>query len=149
MTKQDQINENIKEAMKGQLPVLLGTLRTLKNAFTNASLQKGNANLPLSDEEVMVIIRKQIKQREDSVEQFKKGNRSDLVAREEAEISILSKYLPTQLSDAEVDAIVAQAIADTGAVSKKDMGKAIKRAVELASGGVDNKTLSTKIGSKL
>lgn len=149
MSKQEQINQDILIAMKHKEQLVLNVLRSLKTAFMNAALQKGNANLPLSDEEVLVVIRKQIKQREDSVEQFTKGGRIDLILKEETEIGILKEYLPKQLSDDEVNAIVIQAMTDVNAVSKRDMGKAIKRAVELAGGGADNKTLSTKIGSLL
>lgn len=149
MTKQEQINEDIKIAMKLKETTALNVLRSLKTALTNTALQTGNAGNALSDDVVMITIRKQIKQREDSVEQFTKGARMDLILKEENEIHILKQYLPKQLSEDEVDAIVAQAITDTGAVAKKDMGKAIKRAVELAGGGIDNKTISTKIGGKL
>lgn len=149
MNKQHQINEDIKVAMKAKDTTLLNVLRSLKVALTNAALQTGNAGNALSDEVVITTIRKQIKQREDSIEQFLKGGRVELADKEGKEIFFLEGYLPKQLSDDEVDAIVAQAIVDTGATSKKDMGKAIKRAVELAAGGIDNKTLSTKIGSKL
>lgn len=149
MSKQEKLNQDIIWAMKNKNGLVVDVLRSLKTALVNAALQTGNAGNALSDDVFMTTVRKQIKQREDSAEQFRKGNRLELAEKEEKEITVLSLYLPKQLTEVEVDAIVAQAISDSGATTKKDMGKAIKRAVELAAGGVDNKTLSTKIGSKL
>lgn len=149
MSKQLQINEDIKNAMKAKDQPLVDVLRQLKNALTNAALSTGNASNELSDEAVINVIRKQIKQREDSIEQFSKGGRDELVQKETNEITMLKKYLPQEMTAEEIDAVVKQAIADTGAVTKKDMGKAIKRAVELAEGRVDNKTISMKMAQSL
>lgn len=149
MRLQEKINEDIKIAMKLKEEVALRVLRQLKNAFTNAALLSGNASNELSDADVIVLIRKQIAQREDSIRQFTEGKRLDLALSEEAEMIILKQYLPEELSDDAVNSIVSQAITDVGALTKKDMGKAIKRAVELAKGGIDNKSLSEKIGKLL
>ena len=149
MSKQLQINEDIKNAMKAKDQPLVDVLRQLKNALTNAALSTGNASNDLSDEAVINVIRKQIKQREDSIEQFSKGGRDELVKKETNEITMLKKYLPQELTVEEIDEIVKQAINDTMAVTKKDMGKAIKRAVELAEGRVDNKTISMKMAQSL
>ena len=149
MNKQQQINEDIKTAMKSKDTTTLNVLRSLKTSLVNAALQTGNAGNELSDEIVTTTIRKQIKQREDSIAAYLKAERMDLAVAEGNEVHVLKQYLPKELTESEVDAIVAQAIIDSGATTKKDMGKAIKRAVELAAGGIDNKTLSTKIGSKL
>ena len=149
MTKQLQINEDIKTAMKEKNLDSLDVLRQLKTALTNAALATGNANNPLTDNDVIVVVRKQIKQREDSIEQFTKGGRDELVQKETAEISVLKKYLPQELTADEVDVIIKQAITDVGAFTKKEMGKAIKRAVELADGRIDNKTISMKISQLL
>jgi uncharacterized protein YqeY len=149
MSKQLQINEDIKNGMKAKDQPLVDVLRQLKNAFTNAALSTGNAGNELSDEAVISVIRKQIKQREDSVEQFSKGGRAELAEKETNEITVLKTYLPQEMTADEIDAVVKQAIADTGAVTKKDMGKAIKRAVELAEGRVDNKTISMKMAQSL
>ena len=149
MSKQLQINEDIKTAMKAKDQPLVDVLRQLKNALTNAALSTGNASNELSDEAVINVIRKQIKQREDSVEQFSKGGRDELVQKETNEITMLKKYLPHEMTVEEIDAVVKQAINDTMAVTKKDMGKAIKRAVELAEGRIDNKTISMKIAQSL
>ena len=149
MSKQLQINEDIKTAMKAKDQPLVDVLRQLKNALTNAALSTGNASNELSDEAVINVIRKQIKQREDSVEQFSKGGRDELVQKETNEITMLKKYLPQEMTVEEIDAVVKQAINDTMAVTKKDMGKAIKRAVELAEGRIDNKTISMKMAQSL
>ncbi len=149
MSKQLQINEDIKNAMKAKDQPLVDVLRQLKNALTNAALSTGNASNELSDEAVINVIRKQIKQREDSIEQFSKGGRDELVKKEADEITMLKKYLPQEMTVEEIDAVVKQAINDTMAVTKKDMGKAIKRAVELAEGRVDNKTISMKMAQSL
>jgi uncharacterized protein YqeY len=145
----NRINEDLKAALRAKDTVKLDVLRSLKTAISNAALRTGNVNNVLPPNEVLGIIRKQISQREDSVAQFVKGNRLDLSLKEEAEIKVLKEYLPAALSPEEVTAIVKQAITETGATSKKDMGKAIKRAVELAQGAIDNKTLSTEIGKLL
>jgi uncharacterized protein YqeY len=145
----NRINEDLKAALRAKDTVKLDVLRSLKTAISNAALRTGNVNNVLPPNEVLGIIRKQISQREDSVAQFVKGNRLDLSLKEEAEIKVLKEYLPAALSPEEVTAIVKQAITETGATSKKDMGKAIKRAVELAQGSIDNKTLSTEIGKLL
>lgn len=135
--------------MRAKDEVKLNVLRQLKNSITNAALTKGNVNTKLSNDEIVSLIRKQIKQREDSVAFYVKGNRLDLTLQEEAEIKILKEYLPTALSKDELDQIIKQAIRETGAISKKEMGKAIKRAQELAAGRIDNKTISIKIGELL
>jgi len=149
MSKQLQINEDIKTAMRVKDQLSVDVLRQLKNAFTNAALSTGNASNPLTDDAVIVVIRKQIKQREDSIEQFSKGGRVELVEKETNEIAVLKKYLPQEMTVEEIDELIKLAIADTGAVTKKDMGKAIKCAVELAAGRVDNKTISMKMAQSL
>jgi uncharacterized protein YqeY len=145
MTKQEQVNADIVSAMKSK-DKKVAVLRSLKSAFTNAALQSGNASNPLSDEAVIIIIRKQIKQREDSITQYEKANRQDLIDVEKYEISVLEGYLPQALTEDELTALIDQTIKEIGATTKKDMGKVIKRVVELAEGRVDNKTISSKVG---
>ncbi len=149
MSTQAQISKDIVDAMKTKNEVKLRVLRQLKNAMTNSALLSGNANNPIADADVLVLVRKQIAQRQDSIKQFMEGNRPELAETEQLEINELKGYLPAELSDEDIDAIVAQALTDTLAVTKKQMGAAIKRAVELAKGAVDNKTLSQKIGQLL
>jgi len=149
MSTQAKINEDLKIAMKSKNEVALRVLRQLKTAITNTALLTGNVDNPVSDADMLVLIRKQVAQRQDSIKQFTDGGRLDLVTGEEAEVAVLELYLPARLSDMEIDAIITQAIADVAALSKKEMGKAIKRAVELAKGAVDNKTISERIGKLL
>jgi uncharacterized protein YqeY len=149
MTTQEKINYDLKTAMLAKNQLTVDVLRQLKNALSNVALLSGNITNPVSDEVVLTNVRKLIAQRRDSVEQFVKGGRQELADKETAEIAILEKYLPIALTDEELDGIIKQAIADTVATSKKDMGKVIKRTVELAQGRVDNKTISMKVSKPL
>jgi uncharacterized protein YqeY len=97
----------------------------------------------------MAVVRKQIKQRLDSIEQFEKAGRAELAATEKAEIEILSRYLPAALTEEQLLAILEQAVADTGATGKADMGKVMKRAQELAEGRADGKVLSAAVMKRL
>jgi uncharacterized protein len=144
-----QISEDIKTAMRAKDSVALNSLRALKSALTNAAIEKGGLGTELDPPEILAVIRKQIKQRQDSIEQFEKAGRFELAENEKAEIVILSKYLPAALSAEQIDAIVAQAISDTGATSKADMGKAMKRAQELSEGRADGKLLSAAVMKSL
>jgi len=132
-----QIQEDIKAAMKAKDSLSLNALRALKSALTNASIEKGGLGTVLEESEVLSVIRKQIKQRHDSVEQFEKAGRTELAATEKAEIEILSRYMPAALGEAELIAIVEKAVAETGATGKADMGKVMKRCQELADGRAD------------
>lgn len=149
MTLQQLLNISITAAMKSKDELKLRVLRGLKNAITNNVLTKGNVKDELSDQDVLGLIRKEIAKRQDSIEQFTKGNRSDLVANETAEMELLKQFLPQELSSDELDALVQSAITELGATSKRDMGKVIKRVVELANGRADNKVISQKVGSLL
>lgn len=144
-----QISEDIKTAMKAKDTTALNSLRALKSALTNAAIEKGGLGTELDEAESMAVVRKQIKQRQDSIDQFLQANRPELAASEQAEIEILSKYLPAALSDEQLVEIVDQAIAETEASSKADMGKAMKRAQELAQGRADGKALSAQVMSRL
>ncbi|MEK6193144.1 MAG: GatB/YqeY domain-containing protein, partial [Deltaproteobacteria bacterium] len=119
----DQITAQMKTAMRERNKVTLNTLRALKSAITNAAIDKAGAGTELPENEVINIIRKQIKQRQDSIEQFEKAGRSELAENEKEEITILESYLPTPLTDEEIVAAVEASITETGAQSKKDMGQ--------------------------
>jgi hypothetical protein len=140
-----QISEDIKTAMRAKDTTALNSLRALKAALTNAAIEKGGLGTELDTPEILAVVRKQIKQRQDSIEQFEKAGRAELADNEKAEIAILSKYLPAALSTEQIDGIVAQAISETGATSKADMGKAMKRAQELSEGRADGKLLSATV----
>ena len=144
-----RIPEDLKSAMKAKDAVTLNVLRALKTAMTNASIEKGHLGAVLDDSEVSAIIRKQIKQRQDSFEQFTKAGRAELAATEEAEMAILAKYLPAALTPEEIAALVEAAVAETGASSKADMGKVMKLAQERAAGRADGKLLSQEVAKRL
>ena len=127
----------------------LNTLRMLKAALKNASIEKGGADAVLDDPEAMVVIRKQIKQRQDSIEGFEKGGRPELAANEKAEIEVLSAYLPQALSAEEVTNIVKEAITESGATTKQQMGAVMKIASAKAAGRIDGKTLSSEVQKQL
>lgn len=144
-----RIPEDIKTAMKAKDTLSLSVLRALKSAMTNAAIEKGGLGTPLEESEVLSIIRKQIKQRVDSFEQFESAGRAELAANEKAEIEVLSKYLPAALTAEELAAIVEKAVVETGATGKADMGKVMKLAQELADGRADGKALSAAVMKRL
>lgn len=149
MTTAARIPEDIKTAMRAKDSLALNALRALKTALTNAAIEKGGLGTELEESEVLAIVRKQIKQRQDSIEQFEKAGRTELAVTEKSEIEILATYLPAALTEAELLTIVAQALAETGATSKADMGKVMKRAQELAEGRADGKLLSAAVARAL
>jgi len=134
--------DDIKTAMKAKDQVALTTLRALKSAIKNVAIDKGGADAELDEAESMVVIRKQIKQRHDSITQFEDAGRPELAENEKLEIAVLEKYLPTPLTEEEMGAIVTTAIAEAGATSKADMGKVMKLAQEKSEGRADGKVLS-------
>jgi uncharacterized protein YqeY len=144
-----RIPEDIKTAMKAKDTLALNALRALKSALTNAAIEKGGLGTALEENEVLAIIRKQIKQRLDSCEQFENAGRAELAVTEKAEIEILNRYLPAALTDEEMTAMIEQAVTETGATGKADMGKVMKRAQELAEGRADGKLLSAAVMKRL
>lgn len=141
---------DIKDAMKSKDQIALGAIRGLKTAFMNVCVERGlGPQGVLPEPDAVAVVRKQIKQRQDSVESFTAGGRPELAEKETAEIAVLTKYLPAALSPAEVDALVAAAIAEVGATSKKEMGAVMKLLTERAAGRIDSKTLSTAVNTKL
>lgn len=144
-----RIPEDMKAAMKAKDAVSLNVLRALKTAMTNAAIEKGHLSATLDDAEIAAIIRKQIKQRQDSFTQFTNAGRAELAATEQAEMDVLAKYLPAALTPEQIGELVAAAIADTGASSKADMGKVMKLAQERAAGRADGKLLSQEVAKRL
>ncbi len=149
MTLQAQVDNDIKDAMRARDMTRLNTLRMLKAAMKNAAIEKGGADAVLDDTEGSAIIRKQIKQRQDSIEGFEKGGRPELAANEKAEIGVLSTYLPRALSAEEVSVLVKEAIAEAGATSKQQMGAVMKIAGAKAAGRADGRTLSSEVQKQL
>jgi uncharacterized protein YqeY len=144
-----RIPEDIKTAMKAKDSTALNALRALKSALTNAAIEKGGLGTPLDESEVLAVVRKQLKQRVDSCEQFEKAGRPELAATEKIEIEILSRYLPAALTEEELLTIINQAVTETGATGKADMGKVMKRSQELAEGRADGKQLSAFVMKRL
>ena len=149
MLIQDQIDNDIKDSMRAKAAEKLSVLRLLKSALKNASIEKGGAEAKLDDPESMAVIRKQVKQRQDSVEGFEKGGRPELAAKEKAEMEMLNTYLPKAMSESDLGALVADSIAETGATSKAQMGAVMKVATAKAAGRVDGKTLSQAVQKAL
>lgn len=141
----EQITADMKTAMRERNKTALNVLRALKTALTNAAIDKSGAGAELSDGEVIGIVRKQIKQRQDSVEQFEKAGRAELAEAEKAEIGVLEQYLPAQMSQEEIDAAVDAAIAESAAESRKDIGKVMKILQEKTAGRADGKALSQAV----
>jgi len=121
----DDINNALKEAMKAKNERAVSTLRMVNAAIKNADIEARTTGKDMGDAEVLGLLQKMIKQRQESVELYKKGGREDLMKQEEEEIAVISAYLPKQMSDAEVAAAIDAAIAETGAAGMKDMGKVI------------------------
>lgn len=149
MSLLDTITADMKSAMRDRNKTALNTLRALKTAIGNAAIDKGGAGTELPGNEVVNIIRKQIKQRQDSLEQYEKAGRAVLAETEREEIAILENYLPQPLSDGEIDAAVASAIEESGAQGRQDMGKVMKLLQEKTGGRADGKTLSQKVMQQL
>lgn len=149
MSFQARIDQDLKAAMKAREAERLGVLRMLKSALKNAAIEKGGMDFELSEPDALAIVRKELKKRQDSVESFTKGGRPELAAKETSEAAILSVYLPQAMTAEELQALVAGAIADAGATSKKDMGAVMKLANERAAGRVDGRALSTAVSAAL
>jgi uncharacterized protein YqeY len=149
MNFQDRIDQDIKEAMKARQADRLGVLRMLKSALKNAAIEAGGAEARLDDAASQVIVRKEVKRRQDAVEGFEKGGRPELAAKERDEAALLNTYLPQQLSPTELEVLVVACVAEAGATSKAQMGAVMKLAVERAAGRADGRALSTAISAKL
>ena len=151
MTLQEQLVNDMKEAMKSGDSVKVSTIRMLKAAIKNKEIEKGGTSYKLSDKETLEVIVTAIKQRKDSIEQFTKGHRLDLAEKEKKELGILQAYMPPQMSDEDVKAEVKKAIAETSASSQKDMGKVMKvlmpRIAGRADGAVVNRIVRELIGN--
>lgn len=145
MSIQDTLTADMKTAMKAKDKIALGTIRTLKSAIKNSAIEKGGADAILDDAEVMAVIRKQIKQRQDSLAQYTEHGRPELAEVEQGEINVLQNYLPTPLTPDEVNILVLEAIDETNATTKADMGKVMALAQKKADGKTDGKTISQAV----
>ena len=147
MTIAEQVEKDLVAAMKAREELRLSVLRMAKTSLKNKQVELGK---PLSDDQAIAVLRTLLKQRRDSVEQFRKGGREDLASKEEAEITVLQVYLPAEASDEEISTAVAEAIEETGAAGPQDLGKAMKAAMQkLAGKNADGKRVNQMVRAKL
>lgn len=146
MTLKDRITEDMKTAMRAKDTPRLETIRMLRAAIQRKEVDE---QVTLDDDAVLAVIEKQIKQGRDSIEQFRAGNREDLAEKEQVSVDILSEYLPEPLSDEELDALIRDAIAATGASTMKDMGKVMAELKPRIQGRADMGQVSARIKSRL
>src|SRR3712207_1077372 len=149
MTIQQRIDSDMKDAMRAKDAAKLGVLRMLKAAVKNAAIEKGGAEAQLDDAEATQVIRKQVKQRQDSIASFEKAGRDELATKEKDELQILHSYLPQAMSGDELAAAVRETIAETGATSRAQMGAVMKALQAKLAGRADGKTLSQEVQRQL
>jgi uncharacterized protein len=146
MTLKDRITDDMKTAMRAGEKERLATVRLALAAIKQREVDE---RIVLDDSQILGVLEKMIKQRREAIAQFQSGGRADLVAKENSEIAVLQHYLPAQLSEAEVDALIAEAIGASGATSIKDMGKVVALVKPKAAGRADMGTVSARIKQKL
>jgi uncharacterized protein len=149
MTVIECVDSDLKEAMRAKDATRLGVLRMLKSALKYAAIAKSGAEAELNDVEAAQVIRKQAKQRQDSIESFEKGGRAELAEKEREELSILNAYLPQPMNADELAKVVRETIAEVGATSKAQMGAVMKALQAKVAGRADGKTLSTEVQRQL
>ncbi|MDB6112661.1 MAG: hypothetical protein JWR69_4411 [Pedosphaera sp.] len=147
MTLQERLSQEIKAAMLAKDADRLSTLRMLKSTMGYVQIERKTESL--SDADVVALVQKEIKKRRDSIEQFEKGGRAELAAKEQQEIPVLETFLPKALSPEELEALVRATIQELGATSKKDMGPVIKAVQAKAAGSADGKSVSSLVGKLL
>jgi uncharacterized protein len=146
MALKDRITEDMKTAMRAGEKARLGTVRLALAAIKQREVDE---RISLDDTQVLGVLEKMIKQRREAITQFQSGGRADLVAKESAEIAVLQQYLPAQMSEAEIDTLIQEAIKATGAAALKDMGKVMAAVKPKAQGRTDMGALSARIKQKL
>jgi uncharacterized protein YqeY len=146
MSLKDRIQEDMKTAMRSGDKDRLGTIRLIMAAVKQREVDE---RITLDDVQLLGVLEKMGKQRRESIAQFQAGGRADLVAKENAELDIINAYLPAQLGEAELDALISQAISETGAASIKDMGKVMGLIKSRAQGRADMSTVGARIKARL
>ena len=146
MSLKERITEDMKNAMRAKDSERLGTIRMVTAAIKQREVDE---RIALDDTQVLAVLEKMIKMRKESVAQFLSGGREDLAAKENKEIELLQTYMPAQLSEAELDALIADALAKSGATSIKEMGKAMAVLKQSAQGRADMGVVSAKLKAKL
>jgi len=147
MSLSDRLSREIKSAMFARDADRLTPLRLLKSAIGYAEIERKTENL--ADADVILIVQKEIKKRRDAIDQFEKGGRPELAAKEKAELAVLETFLPQPFSTEELELLVRATIQETGATTKKDMGAVIKAVQAKAAGRADGKTISALVGKLL
>jgi uncharacterized protein YqeY len=147
MSLHEQLSADIKAAMMARDAERLGPLRLLKSALGYVAIEKKTDLLP--DADFIAVVQKEVKKRRDAIEQFEKGGRPELAAKEQAEAVVLEQYLPKPLSPAELEALVRECLQETGATSKKDMGLVMRAVQSRAAGRADGKAISQIVGRLL
>lgn len=144
-----RLTEDMKTAMKAKDTVALNVVRGLKSAIKYAAIEKHGATGELDEPDTLAVVRREIKKRQDSVTQFEQAGRAELADNEKAEIAILEGYLPAAMSQDDLVKLVEAVIAETGATSKKDMGKVMKELQVRSEGRADSKALSAEVSKRL
>ena len=149
MDFQSRIDQDLKEAMKARETDRLNVIRMLKSALKMASIEQGGADARLDDAAALAVVRKELKKRQDSIEQFTKGGRPELAEKEKLEAGVLQAYLPQPLTEPELREIVRESIAEVGATSKAQMGAVMKVAQTKSAGRADGRALSAAVSAEL
>src|SRR5256714_7714670 len=149
MTLPERIDSDLKDAMRAKDALKLGVLRMLKAALKNAAIEKSGGDAQMKEADVVQVIRRQVKQRQDSIESFEKGGRAELAEKEKSELAILDQYLPAAISSEELSRLVRETIAELGATSKAQMGAVMKALGPKIAGRADGKTLSQEVQRQL
>jgi hypothetical protein len=147
----DRLTEDLKQAMRDKDKVRLRTLRSLRAALKNAEIdqRQDGAETVLSEQDELAVLRKQVNQRKESIEQYESADREDLVEKEEAELAVLDEYMPEQLSDEDLDEILRDIIDEVGAESMADMGPVMGRAMNKLRGRVDGGRVQERVQALL
>ena len=149
MTLHERLDSDLKKAMRAKDAARLSVLRMLKSALKYAAIAKSGTEAELSEVEAVQVIRKQVKQRQDSIESFEKGGRAELASKEKEELSMLSAYLPQAMGPDDLAKVVRETIAEVGATSKAQMGSVMKALQAKVAGRVDGRTLSAEVQKQL
>ena len=147
MSIKEQLTSDMKAAMKAHDKLRLDTIRMVRGAIRQAEIDGGHKEL--SEDDMAAIVAKEVKSRRDSIEEFKKGGRADLVEQTQQEIDVLTPYLPKQLSEDEIRQLVQEAVASTGAASPKDMGKVMGKLMPQVKGKADGKLVNQLVREAL
>ncbi len=147
MTILEQLNQDMKQAMKNKDKDTLGVVRMVKASIQNESIKLGNKEL--SEEEELTVLSRELKQRKDSLQEFKSAGRDDLVKKLETEINILQEYMPEQISETELEALVQSTIQEVNATSKKDMGKVMSAIMPKVKGQADGARINRLVQKNL